>query len=213
MGYKGVIFDLDGTLVHTKPECIRYMVSESFKEFGVILPDSEKDRFWHDHGREEILRKYDIDKKAFWPVFKKYDTKELRRKNAMIYEDVDPFIKIVRSKGFKLGILTGAPVHMMEIGTDLLGRENFDVVIRAQLSSKIKPKPDPEGLVKCMSQMKLTNTQTIYVGNGWEEPKTAKSAGVRCFIVDREEYPYVFDQVDIFTMIKSLNELREPLGL
>ena len=211
MFYKdAVIFDLEGTLVDTERECIRYMVGNAFKEFGMTLTDEEIDRFWFDNHREEYVTSRGIDVKEFWDVYRNLDKIDLRRKHIKLYEDLD-FIPELKRKGYKMGIVTGSPVHIIALSTEAIGRNNFDAVIRAQLTSGFKLKPHPESLERCLAILGISNADSIYVGNGQEDIEIARNAHVTDVLIDRGEHNLV--NIEPTIKISSLYELRDILGL
>ncbi len=210
MKYRAGIFDMDGTLLHTSIECIRFMVGESFRVFGVCLSDMEKDMFWYSYKREKMLDERGIDPGSFWEVFRKYDTPELRKRHASLYGDAK-VIEELKQNGYKIGIVTGAPFHMIEIGKEMLGSENIDVVVRAQRSSGIEPKPSPRGIMECLKLMGMGKEKTFCVGNGDEDVIAARAAGILDVLVIREDY--IPAKVSASLEVKSLYDLRNFLGL
>lgn len=210
MIYKGIIFDLDGTLVDTDRECIHYMARSAFRDLGVNVTEEEIDKWWPDYRREEFIRGKGIDVESFWHAYRKYDNYDLRKKHLRPYKDAE-IIPELKGKGYKLGILTGAPIHMLVLSTELFGRENFDCFIRSQTTSGIEPKPNPEGLLKCMKATNTNKSETIYVDNGDEGILAARAAGVFDVLIDRGEHDLIKEKPSL--RIESLYELRDFLGL
>ncbi len=151
MAYKAVVFDLDGTLVHTMPEYRYKIVGQTLKELGTSSSKHYIDRFWFETRRDDIIKEhFEVDVDLFWKTFRQCDTIDLRKQLTRVYDDVG-FVKELKQKGYKVGIVTGAPLHIMSLEVDMIGEEYFDAVVRAQLSSGIKPKPDPHGIEECLS--------------------------------------------------------------
>src|SRR3989338_4086879 len=110
MKYESVIFDLDGTLVHSLPEHRYTLVGKVLREFGVKGTDEDIDRFWFEGCRDKIVTdSFGVPLENFWHVYKKYDTIGLREKLTKPYTDVD-FIQEIKKAGLKVGIVTGAPL-------------------------------------------------------------------------------------------------------
>ncbi|MCJ7817199.1 MAG: HAD family hydrolase [Candidatus Aenigmarchaeota archaeon] len=210
MKYKAVMFDLDGTLVHTDSECIYYMASRAFSDLGETLSKNEIDKFWFDHKREDFIKEKGLDIKSFWKTYKKYDTLELRKQYLKPYKDTD-FIHELKKRGYKLGIVTGAPRHIIALSTEILGKENFDAIVRAQLTSGIKPKPDPQGIEECLKIMKIKNYDSVFVGNGDEDTLAARAAAVEDVLILRDEHNLI--EIEPSFTISSLYGLRDVVHI
>jgi len=210
MIYDSLIFDLDGTLVHTEPECHRYLTKKAFSESGINITDKEADYFWFSHRREDFIRQRGLEVETFWNVFRKYDTYEFRKPSLKLYEDVE-IIREAKKKGLKTGIVTGAPMHIVLLSTELLGRGNIDCYIRAQKTSGFQPKPNPEALLQCMKAIGAKNPESVYVGNGDEDVLVSRAAGLFDVIIERGEHDLMKETPSL--KISSLYELRDFLGL
>jgi HAD superfamily hydrolase (TIGR01549 family) len=213
MDCNSVIFDLDGTLVHTTPEYRYMVVGSTLNDFDIIGDEKDIDDFWFlsEEHRERIVNniwKLNLEEQ-FWPTFRKYDALDLRKKHTKVYDDVD-ILTLLKENKLKTGIVTSAPAHIIKLELSLLNH-NFDSVIRAQLSEGVNQKPHPEGLIKCMNTLNTNPDNTIYVGNSKEDMDMAKNAGVYGILISRGEYD--FKNVDPSLRINSLYELREFLGM
>jgi len=212
MIYKAIIFDMDGTLVHTVPEFRYRLLDKVFSELGVKCSDKFCiDRFWFEARRDEIIKDYfSLDPDVFWQEYRNHDTLKLRKPYTKVYDDVD-FINELRQNNYKIGIVTGAPQYILDFDLELLGKENFDAVVRAQLSNGIRPKPDPHGLKECMDILKVDKKNVMFVGNADEDVLTAKNAGVYDVLIDRNEH--IFPDIKPSLTINSLYDLRRLLKL
>ena len=210
MNYRNLIFDLDGTLVYTPLECTRYLARKAFGEFGINLSSEEADYFWFSHKREDFIRGKGLDVEGFWDVYRNHDTYEFRKPTLKLYEDAS-IVQDAKRNGCKIGIVTGAPEHIVLLGRQLIGRGNVDCAIRAQKTSGFQPKPDPEALLQCMKAIGAKSPETIYVGNGDEDVLVSRAAGVFDVIIERGEHDLMKETPSL--RIKSLYELRDFLGL
>ena len=211
MPYKAVIFDLDGTLVHTRPEYRYSVVGQALGDLGAKAPNHYIDMFWFRTERDDIIRKYFcVEPRSFWENFRKRDTVDLRRGFTEIYEDVG-FIKELRENSYKLGIVTGAPSNIANLELEMIGKENFDVIIIATSANGIKPKPHPHGITECLRLFHIQKREAIYVGNSEEDISTAKNAGVFDVFLDRKEH--TFPGISPSLTIHSLYDLKGLLGL
>ncbi|MDI6721896.1 MAG: HAD family hydrolase, partial [Candidatus Aenigmarchaeota archaeon] len=185
---KAVIFDLDGTLVHTAPEYRYIVVGKVLHELGPPFSKKYIDEFWFGLDRDRIVEEcFNLNPGVFWETYKKYDDPQYRKRFMELYDDVD-FIYELKENGFKTGIVTSAPSRIINVEMEMLPL--FDAAVRAQLSSGVNPKPHPDGLEKCLEIMKIENNEALYVGNGEEDILAAKSAGVLDVLIDRGEYEF-----------------------
>lgn len=212
MAYRAVLFDLDGTLVHTLPEYRYSVVPKTLSEFRVVATNNDIDRFWFGNlDRDVVIREsFGIEPSLFWKAFRKHDYPKLRQEKSKAYPDTD-IIKELRQNGYKIGIVTGAPAHIAFPEIELLGEENFDGIILAHTENGIRPKPHPEGLEACLKLLGVRNNESIYVGNGDEDIESSKAAGILDVLVFRREHN--FFKLTLSFRINSLYELRGILGM
>ncbi len=210
MKYEAVIFDLDGTLVHSLPEYRYTVVGATLSELGVKSSEAEIDRFWFEARRDDIVTdNFGLSLDDFWSTYRKYDTIDLRKKLTKVYDDVD-FIQELKRAGYKTGIVTGAPLHIAELEINMLERENYDAIVVAHCLNGFTPKPHPQGLEECISLLETTKDKAIYVGNADEDVMTARNAQVFDVLIDRKEHE--FPDISPSLTIYSLYDLRDFLG-
>ena len=215
--FKAVVFDLDGTLVRTKPAYRHKTVKSTVEELGAkpkIDLEHFVEKFWFEEDRDEIISKYlNVDPKEFWKAFRKYDLVEIRKQFTEAYEDVG-FIQKLKEKGYKTGIVTGSPERIASMEIEFLGRENFDAIIIANLEcNHVRPKPDPHGIELCLQKLDVPFAATIYVDNSVGGILAAKKAGVYDVLADRKEYCCDLKKLRPSLVINSLYDLETILKL
>ncbi len=210
MAYKAAIFDLDGTLVHTNPDYRYDLANKVLKELGTKSPGNQYiDRLWFESGRDELLKKhFKLVPFIFWSIYREYDTSEQRSRHVRLYDDVD-FIQELREKGYKTGIVTGAPAEIAALEIRLLGKENFNAVVIANSSNGVKHKPHPEGLDMCLDLLNIKKKHAVFIGNSDEDIEAAKNAGIFDILVKRGEHE--FPNINPSLAVHSLYELRHIL--
>ncbi len=204
------MFDLDGTLVHTTPDYRYKIVKHVLNDFNIQVHNRLIDRFWFESRREEIIREhFKLEPDIFWQSFRKYRDMDFRKQCISAYNDVD-FVLELKGKGFKTGIVTGAPPDVADMEIDLIGRQNFNAIVLQSLHNG-KPKPHPSGIEECLAALSLTNKEAIFVGNSDEDILAAQNAKVMGVMIDRKEHE--FPHVEPSLTIESLYELRQILGI
>ncbi|MDP3027405.1 MAG: HAD family hydrolase [Nanoarchaeota archaeon] len=212
---EAVIFDLDGTLVHTKPEYRHEVVGSTLVELkrGYLKKDidnlnKEIDDFWfgsEDARARIITEKWGLDPEGeFWPTFRKYDTIELRKEHTQPYPDVG-ILSELKDRGTKTGIVTSAPEHILNLEIGMLNHK-FDAVLRAQLDLGFQKKPHQQALLRCFDLLGVSKDRGCYVGNSPEDMLMAKNTGTPGMLVLRGEYDY--GEVESDLAIYSLQPLK-----
>ena len=190
MRFKGIVFDLDGTLIHTKPEYRYTIVGRALKALGVEPVKEYIDRFWFEGNRDALIKEhFKLDPKKFWKQYLSLENPELRKKHIHAYQDTE-FLRNFKQKGAKLGIVTGSPKHISKIEISLLDQRCFDSFVLARTEHGSFPKPNPHSLEKCIAEMGLEKYETAYAGNSDEDILTARNAKVFSILIDRKEHSF-----------------------
>jgi HAD superfamily hydrolase (TIGR01549 family) len=198
---KAIIFDLDGTLVHTKHKYIYGIMNSVMKQLGLEFNKEKALEFWFGCNRDDILLQWGIDMKKFWEIFRRYDSIEERKKNVEPYEDFE-ILKKLQEKNIKLGIVTGSPHHIADMELDLLNTD-FDAVVFAHGE---KRKPNTQALEECLNLLEVKKEEALFVGNGDEDILAAQALGIKEVHMDRGEHNIKSSPDKIIT---SLHELLE----
>lgn len=207
---KAVLFDLDGTLVSTKPEYRYHVVGSALKQLGRTAIEAHIDTFWFEGNRDETIRTlFQTDPLLFWHAYASFDLSEIRCEHTIVFEDVI-VLQQLRRKGLQLGIVTNAPSLIAHSEMELIGAHLIDVIIVTDPSSGIRPKPSPDGINACLEKLKTTAQHALFVGNSQEDIDAARAAGVKDIYIDRNEYKS--DLAIPSTSIRNLEELLEIIG-
>lgn len=203
--YQLIIFDLDGTLVHTTAEYRYYIVPKVLKKLGINKTSLNLiDKFWFDGDRDKTIQdNFKCDKDLFWKVFRKEDNFEQRAKYTHAYDDVEESVKKLKKLNKLLAITTGAPKWIAKIETNLIPKNNF-AKITSITSTRYKAKPHPESLLGCLKFCNTKANKAVYIGNSREDSQYAKAAGVDFIYLERREHNF---SGEFITTINTLTEL------
>lgn len=198
--YKTLVFDLDGTLVHTTAEYRYFIVPETLRIIG--KPNNVKaqliDKFWFDADRNKTIEKhFGCDKNIFWKTFHKIDLIEKRQEFTHAYDDVQDTLKNLKDLGKNLAITTGAPKKIAQMETELIPKKLFTKIISIT-STRYKGKPHPESLLGCLRFCKTNPKEAVYIGNSTEDGVYANAAGVDFIYIERREHQ--FSAKNIYTI-------------
>jgi phosphoglycolate phosphatase-like HAD superfamily hydrolase len=200
---KGIIFDLDGTLVSVRPEYRYDTVSKVLAGFGKRVARKDMDTFWFGHSRDLMIENWGVVPKDFWKEFHALDDPEHRRRFTFAFDDCSHLAQL-KKKGYKLALCTGAPPRIADMELDFLDRSVFDSIVIAHPYNDVKPKPDPMGIHECLRILKTGPGETMLVGNSDEDIMTARNARIKSVIVDRKEHSHTLEPDRLITSLRDL---------
>lgn len=207
---KGLLFDLDGTLIYTGFKHRETIVNKILSEFGKKLASKEEiNKFWFEGNREELIKNnFGLDPMEFWKRYNFLDSAEFRKQFSFPYSDVGHILEL-KNQGFLTGMVTSAPKYIADLEIGMIGKESFDYVIVATTKNGFKPKPNPHGIEECLKGLEIGMRDAIFIGNSDEDVGAAKNAGVYDVLIDRGEYKY--ENLNPSSTIKSLYELDKVI--
>lgn len=212
--YSGLLLDLDGTLVHTSYEYRKFILYKTLGDLNIDTPSrSSIDRFWFGQKRNKMIKKsFGIDSDEFWDIYSNYETVDFRKKHIKPYSDVD-FLKRLKERGYKMGILTGAPKEIAECELEMLKNDIeednlFENILTAS-DQEVEHKPNPGGIYKLMEELEIGKEEAIFIGNGEEDLEASQNAGIDFVLMDRGEYDFGIDSET--RKIEKLYELENLL--
>jgi HAD superfamily hydrolase (TIGR01509 family) len=203
-----VLFDLDGTLVHTRADYRYDVVGRTLADFERSAAACDIDAFWFEASRHRIIReRFDVDPAAFWDRFAEYDVASLRRLYTAPYEDTISALDDLSHRGIPLAIVTGAPAHIAQLEIEMLGAERFAAIVVIADHETLRAKPEADGVLHALRALRAEAADALFVGNAEEDIAAARAAGVTDVHVDRGEHR--FTTLTPAHRIASLHELAE----
>lgn len=174
--FKTVLFDFDGTLINTHDLIIEGFNHISRLYNGRAFDESDHIKMLGKPLEQQIRLICPFEVPEATEAFKAWYAKN-HDAHACGYEAVEDVLKVLRSEGYQLGIVTNNSQQGMQSGLDLLGLEKyFDVIITRDDVSECKP--SPEGIQKALHMLKTAPQDCIYVGDSMADIYAARSAGV-----------------------------------
>lgn len=181
--YRGIIFDLDGTLIDTL-EDLADSVNEALERMGYPVWPVEAYRFKVGRGFRNLMEnsvpeeaKGDdgvIDRMLAFFV-KAYDRRYMNKSRP--YEGVDALLDRLTEKGVFLAVNSNKRTDYTEKLIDkLFGRIPFVGVFGERAG--VPKKPDPAGALELCGRMGLEPEEVLYVGDSGTDMKTGKNAGM-----------------------------------
>lgn len=214
-----VVFDLDGTLIHSVPDltaCFNLLLAE---EGGRPLDDGEV-RLMVGDGVETLIqrgfataaprpaRAAEVDSLvARFMAF--YEASPARYTRC--YPGAMDMLTGLRAKGCRLGICTNKPHRATVEVLELLGLSGFfSGVVGAERTSPIKP--DPRPLLATLDAMGAEKARAVMVGDSPVDIALARNAGIPVIAVNYGYTRVPPTELGADILIDHLNELPAALA-
>jgi len=183
--FKGIIFDIDGTLTYTNQ-----LIFDSFnhiteKYLGKRFSDEEIISFFgptEDVILKEICKEnYDDARKDYYKYYKE------NHSIAQAYNGIIELIIDLKKANILLSIFTGKGRTSSLITLDELGlTEFFDLIVTGDDVSNHKP--SPEGIIKFLEKFNLSPAEVLMIGDAPSDIIAAKESGVEIASVIWDSY-------------------------
>ena len=206
-----VLFDLDGTLLNTKPLIDRSFV-HTFSHFrpDYQLSEEELDSFFGPTLSQTFSR-YSDNEKEIEEMIAYYRKFNIANHDSMVkvFPGANALVITLHKKGFKLGVVSSKKTDLVRHGLELFGLlDKMDIVIGADEVSNHKPAPD--GIL--LAKEKLNGKNVIYVGDTANDIAAAKAANVKAIGVLYIKNPEVMLEAKPDDVVKNLNEILKICG-
>lgn len=182
MDIRGVIFDLDGTLLDTL-EDLANAANATLDHFGFPTHSSESYRYFVGEGLMTLIERIIPDNKrsqqeivacmdTFLQIYSQSWDLQSRP-----YTGITEMLQHLRQAGLKLGILSNKPHAFTQLCVDrFFAAGTFDFVYGQR--EGVPKKPDPAGALEIASLMRLQPQQMLYVGDTATDMQTGNRAGM-----------------------------------
>lgn len=181
MKIEGIIFDLDGTLVHTI-EDIAGAANIMFAKHG--LPEHDLDYYlkWIGNGAVKFIERAhgspvsEMQLRAYVSEFKDIYAENLHNKSR-VYEGVPEVLDELVDRGLKISVLSNKP-HLLtrEVCEFYLSQWPLDPVLGQR--EEVPRKPDPAAAFEIAEHMGIAPENILFVGDSDNDILTAQAAGM-----------------------------------
>ncbi len=181
MHIKSVIFDLVGTLLNTY-EDLANAVNYGLKKYSYPTHDAEKYKIFTGNGTETMIKRalpeayrdnetYMLIKEAYLEYYNTHSGEYTRA-----YDGINELLQELKKKGIKIAVTSNKIDCMTRQVIDEYFPGYFDFVIGQY--EGCRPKPNPDMVIKAMSNMSVTPQECLYVGDTGVDAMTGKQAGI-----------------------------------
>lgn len=149
-----------------------------------------------------FLRIFTISKME---LFKNVFEKSPPRSKWVPYEETIPFLKEMKDKGVRLGLLTNWGLDARDTLKAVGIAEFFEsIVVSSEIGAE---KPDAKGFLESLKQLGIKPEDAIYVGdNYYDDVVGANGVGMRAALINRSPFDTEYDSGN-YIRIHSLTEL------
>ena len=187
--FKAILFDLDGTLLHTAPD-LTVAVNQLRGEYGLApLPTNEAIAMVG-RGAINLVRRalrevsdgnaaFDMD--AAYARFQ-HHYHAVNGTNTIEFKGVTDTLKKLHQQGILLGVVTNKPA---EFSLPLIQKFQWESLFGVIVCGDTTPckKPDPTPLNFALEKLQASAAQTLMVGDSMNDALAAKAAGCACAIL------------------------------
>lgn len=176
--YRGVLFDLDGTLVDSLELILSSYRHTMAEHLGRVPPDEEWLRTMGRPLKEQLREFADSDEGAR-AMFETYLEHNERHHDRLVrsFPGMREAVGALGSRGYRLAVVTSKlrDQAIREIGTCGLDG-HFEVLVCAD--DVERPKPDPEPVRQAIDRLGLAPGELLFVGDSIYDLQAGDAAGV-----------------------------------
>ena len=181
MDHKAFIFDLDGTLLNTLDD-LKNSVNFAMRSMGYPEHTLEQVRMFIGNGIAMLIKRAvpqetdEFDEKKTLGIFTEHYNAHLNDCTAP-YPGITESLTALKNRGVKIGVVT----NKNDDSAKMLIVRYFGNLVDATLGhlDGIPSKPNPEALLRVMSDLGVNAEETLYFGDSDVDVLTEKNAGVK----------------------------------
>ena len=214
---KLIMFDLDGTLVHTAPE-IATAINLMLADLGLQTLPASQVQSYIGEGAEVLLKRCltgQLNTEPDVALFNKAETNFFAHyanilTQSLPHNGVIDALKALQNKGYRLACVTNKPAQFTEPLLIASGLNRFfEMVVSGDTLTK--KKPDAMQLMHICAELNVPIEQALLVGDSATDIGAAKAAG--CYIVT---VPYGYNQgkaIDPASVDACIDDLTQLIEL
>jgi len=180
---KGVVFDLDGTLIDSLEE-IATATNRTLEASGYPTHPIDAYKYFAGHGARVLMERAApqevvADTGQFEPLLERFLAlyHQLTGTIAHPYEGIAELLTALTEKGLKLFVLTNKPhASAGECVKGLMPHWAFTQILGAR--DNVPKKPDPAGAFEILETTGIKGEEMLYLGDTAVDMKTASGAGM-----------------------------------
>ncbi|MBU0943732.1 MAG: HAD family hydrolase [Proteobacteria bacterium] len=183
MKWKGLVFDLDGTLLDTL-EDLAAAANATLDHFGFPGHPVDAYRYFVGEGLKTLMQRIvpqasatDAELTAYMKKFTEIYSRNWNERTAP-YKGIPEMVSSLASAGLQLAVLSNKPHDFTRICVESFFPENPFAFVFGQREGVAK-KPDPAGALEIADKMGLVPEEILYVGDTATDMQTGNRAGMK----------------------------------
>ncbi|MBF4692550.1 HAD family hydrolase [Fusibacter ferrireducens] len=185
-GYRGIIFDLDGTLLNTL-EDLADAVNHTMRQYHLEEKTIEEVRKFVGNGVKRLIElcvPMGEDHSCFNAILETFITYYEANSNHKTrpYDNILELLESLSSENYHLAIVS----NKIDSAVKDLNKQYFSKWIEIAIgeTKEIRRKPAADMVHACLNQMALSPSEVVYIGDSEVDILTAKNAGIDCISVN-----------------------------
>lgn len=210
--YKGVIFDLDGTLLNTLGD-LTNAVNHVCNQYGYKTRTVEEVRSFVGNGIRNLISRV-VPNGYENPKFEEMmiTFKSFYDENVAVltypYENVLSTLRFLKDKGYKIAIVSNKRHKLVNKLNDIFFKNLIEIVLGEDEAKGINKKPNPMMIDLVLQRFGLDKNEVLYVGDSNVDKMTADNSNLDCCLVtygfrDKDELASLNSKY----LIDDINEL------
>ncbi len=185
---RGIVFDLDGTLIDSY-EAIARSLNHALSRLGFRALEPSRVRAMVGRGLEVLMHKALGEAAAESPELVEEGVRLFRQhydviclESTRLLPDVGETLRALHGRGYRLSVATNKPSYFAKRLLDSLAVGRYlTAVVGPDLVAQ--PKPSPEMVHAALLAMALRPDEAVYVGDMGVDVETARAAGMRVMVL------------------------------
>lgn len=179
---KGIIFDLDGTLLNTITD-IANACNYALEKINLPVHKEEAYKTFVGDGRRTLIERMTPESSrneetinSLLELFDSHYNKHMWD-NTKPYEGIMELLNFLKENNYKTAVLSNKPHEFTTKIVDKFFKDSFSVVYGHRDGHK--PKPHPSSLLEIIEALELNKDEVLYVGDSNVDIITAREAEVK----------------------------------
>ncbi len=181
--YKGILFDLDGTLVDSV-ESIAMAGNKALHGVGLKEHPVDNYKYYAGDGVDMLIKRAlkdagDISGEHFDKAYAIYKEcfKEDCTYKVQAFDGIKEMLDQLKKQGIKIGVISNKPhLRTVDVVESIFGKGYFDII--AGQKEEVPKKPNPTSTLAAAKELGIRREECVYVGDTDVDMQTGNRAGM-----------------------------------